>query len=77
MGKVLSRAEIMARVWDINDVRRDPEEYHFGGGLGNNLNPNIIDTVLPYGEDQKTILGAYKMKKACELPALRKISIEE
>ncbi len=58
--------------WGIGEVREEPDEFHFGGGINRYLSPNIIDVVLPYGEDQKAVLGAHKTREAIEISALRR-----
>lgn len=59
--------------WDIGEVREEPDEFHFGGGINRYLSPNIIDVVLPYGEDQQAVLGAHKSREAIEISALRRL----
>ncbi len=62
--------------WKMREVRQGTDEFYFGGAYipfnGSVSNsPNIIDVVLPRGEDQKNILGVYRKGKAVEIPAVR------
>ena len=62
--------------WKVREVKQGNDEFYFGGAyipFGNSAirNPNIIDVVLPRGQDQKNILGVYRKGKAVEIPAIR------
>jgi len=62
--------------WKVREVRQGNDEFYFGGAYipfnGSVSNsPNIIDVVLPQGQDQKSILGVYRKGKTVEIPAIR------
>jgi hypothetical protein len=64
------------RNWKVREVKQENDEFYFGGAYpsceqGTVSIPNIIDLVLPGGENQKDILGVYRQGKAVEIPALR------
>lgn len=64
------------RDWKVREVKQANDEFYFGGAyksLENSPrgNPNIIDLVLPRGENQKNILGVYTKGKVVEIPAIR------
>jgi alpha-amylase/alpha-mannosidase (GH57 family) len=68
--------EAPARNWKVREVKQENDEFYFGGAytsLENSAgsNPNIIDVVLPRGENQKNTLGVYRQGKAVEIPAVR------
>lgn len=68
--------EALPRNWRVREVKEVNDEAYFGGALlalndGRGVPPNIIDLVLPRGEDQRNILGAYTKGKAVEIPAVR------
>ncbi len=46
--------------WRVRDVLSAAQEYRFGGGRDDNLDPNIIDILVPEGMSQEEILGAYE-----------------
>lgn len=68
--------EAAPRNWKVREVKQTNDEFSFGGAylsLNNNTrsSPNIIDLVLPRGENQKNILDVYRKDKAVEIPAIR------
>jgi len=68
--------EAAPRNWKVREVKQTNDEFSFGGAylsLNNNTrsSPNIIDLVLPRGENQKNLLGVYRKDKAVEIPAIR------
>jgi hypothetical protein len=68
--------EAPPRNWKVREVKQENDEFYFGGAytsLENSAgsNPNIIDVVLPRGENQKNTLGVYRQGKAVEIPAVR------
>ncbi len=68
--------EAPPRNWKVREVKQTNDEFSFGGAylsLNNNAkgSPNIIDLVLPRGENQKNLLGVYRKGKAVEIPAIR------
>ena len=56
-------------------VTAEGGEWEFGGGTDSNLNPNVIDTVVPEGLSQKQILGSFDVEKG-ELATLRAVGPE-
>jgi len=68
--------EATPKNWKVREVKQENDEFYFGGaeklfqksGIGS---PNIIDVVLPQGQNQKDILGAYRKDKAVEISAIR------
>lgn len=56
-------------------VTADGGEWEFGGGTDSNLNPNVIDTLVPEGLSQKQILGSFDVKEG-ELATLRAVGPE-
>lgn len=68
--------EAPPRNWKVREVKQVNDEFYFGGAylsLDNSArsNPNIIDLILPRGQNQKNILGVYRKSKAVEIPAIR------
>ncbi|MFB0526058.1 MAG: glucodextranase DOMON-like domain-containing protein [bacterium] len=68
--------EAPPRNWKVREVKQTNDEFSFGGAylsLNNNAksSPNIIDLVLPRGENQKSLLGVYRKDKVVEIPAIR------
>jgi len=68
--------EAPPRNWKVREVKQENDEFYFGGAYSPYEKdtvsiPNIIDLVLPRGENQKNILGVYKQGKAVEIPAIR------
>lgn len=68
--------ESASRNWNVREIREVNDESHFGGasafsdkGIVNI--PNIIDAVLPRGQNQRNILGVYRQGRAVEIPATR------
>ncbi len=57
--------------WKVSKVKKEVDQWNFGGGFYEEKNPNIIDVILPAGKEQKKILGVYKKKQAVQIPALR------
>ena len=56
----------------INEVRTTNDEWHFGGGAEDEVNTNILDTIMPAAGNEKEILKAFMEGKVIQLPALRK-----
>ena len=50
-------------------------EWEFGGGTDSNLNPNVIDTLVPEGLDQKQVLGSFSLESG-ELATLYAVGPE-
>ncbi len=46
--------------WRVRDVLSTAQEYRLGGGRDDQLDPNIIDILVPEGMSQEEILGAYE-----------------
>jgi alpha-amylase/alpha-mannosidase (GH57 family) len=46
--------------WRVREVFANAEEYRLGGGRDDHLDPNIIDILVPEGQSQQEILGAYE-----------------
>jgi len=68
--------EAPPRNWKVREVKQENDEFYFGGAYspyekGTVSIPNIIDLVLPRGQNQKNILGVYRQGKAVEIPAIR------
>ncbi len=55
----------------ILEIKKQPDDIHFGGGEKRNIEPNIIDVVLPEGFSQEKILSMYKKKRGVVIPAIR------
>jgi len=68
--------EAPPRNWKVREVKQENDEFYFGGAYPPSENsvrntPNIIDVVLPGGQNQKNILGVHTQGKAVEIPAVR------
>lgn len=50
-------------------------EWEFGGGRDSDINPNVIDTLVPEGLDQKQVLGSFDLEEG-ELATLRAVGPE-
>jgi carbohydrate-binding DOMON domain-containing protein len=46
--------------WRVREVLSEAQEYRLGGGRDDNLDPNIIDILVPEDLSQEEILGAYE-----------------
>jgi alpha-amylase/alpha-mannosidase (GH57 family) len=46
--------------WRVREVLAQAQEYRLGGGRDDNLDPNIIDILVPEEMSQEKILGAYQ-----------------
>jgi carbohydrate-binding DOMON domain-containing protein len=58
--------------WRVREVLVDAQEYRLGGGRDDNLDPNIIDILVPEGQSQEEILGAYESTgKEVVIPMVR------
>jgi len=58
--------------WRVREVLSEAQEYRLGGGRDDNLDPNIIDILVPEGQSQEEILGAYETTgKQVVIPMVR------
>jgi len=69
-------SEAPPRNWRVREVKQTNDQFSFGGAYlslnsDTRNSPNIIDLVLPRGENQKNVLDVYRKDKAVEIPAIR------
>lgn len=60
---------------NYREVVKEAKGWKFGGGTESNLNPNVIDTLVPEGLEQKEVLGSFDLEKG-ELATLRAVGNE-
>ncbi len=48
---------------NFREVVKDSEGWKFGGGSDTDFDPNIIDTLVPVGMDQKKVLGSFDLEE--------------
>lgn len=60
---------------NYREVVKDSQGWKFGGGSNTDINPNVIDTLVPEGMNQKEVLGAFNLETG-ELSTLRAVGVE-
>ncbi len=60
---------------NYRQVEAEASGWTFGGGEDSNINPNVIDILVPEGLSQKEILGSYDLENE-ELATLRAVGAE-
>jgi len=60
---------------NYREVTEDVEGWKFGGGSKSDINPNVLDILVPEGMDQKEVLGAFDLESG-ELATLRAVGSE-
>lgn len=60
---------------NYRQVEYEPSGWSFGGGEDKEINPNVIDILVPEGLSQKEILGSYEIEDK-ELAVLRAVGPE-
>ncbi|WP_018247923.1 glucodextranase DOMON-like domain-containing protein [Orenia marismortui] len=48
---------------NYREVIKESEGWKFGGGSNTDLNPNVLDILVPEGMDQKEILGSFDLQQ--------------
>ncbi|MCK8817199.1 hypothetical protein MWH28_07480 [Natroniella sulfidigena] len=60
---------------NYRQVQEEPTGWQFGGGTDTDLNPNVLDILVPEGMEQKEILGSYDLENQ-ELATIRAVGPE-
>ncbi len=60
---------------NYREIVKEAEGWKFGGGSKSDINPNVIDTLVPEGMNQKEVLGAFNLENG-ELATLYAVGSE-